>query len=72
MIRNAGVVLSRANIMEHVWTADSDPFSNTVEAHIRNIRKKLNAGNKPNLIVNMQGRGYMMDIPGKNGLKSKS
>ncbi|MES2931863.1 MAG: winged helix-turn-helix domain-containing protein, partial [Pseudomonadota bacterium] len=38
MMRHPGIVLSRAMIMEHVWTADSDPFSNTVEAHIRNIR----------------------------------
>jgi DNA-binding response OmpR family regulator len=49
--------------MEHVWTADSNPFSNTVEAHIRNLRLKLNVGNKPNLIVNVSGRGYVMDTP---------
>lgn len=62
MVRNAGVVLSRASIMEHVWTSDSDPFSNTVEAHIRNIRKKLNVGGKPDLIKNVPGRGYIMKL----------
>ena len=41
LARNAGTVVSRSAIMEHVWTADSDPFSNTVESHIRNVRKKL-------------------------------
>jgi len=63
LMRNAGVVLSRAQLMEHVWTADGNPFSNTVEAHIRNLRKKLNAGRAPNLIANVPGRGYVIDTP---------
>ncbi len=63
MVKHAGTVLSRALIMEHVWTADSNPFSNTVEAHIRNLRKKLNVGRKPSLIANIPGRGYIIDTP---------
>jgi len=62
-MRNVGVVISRALIMEHVWTADSNPFSNTVEAHIRNLRKKININSRPNLIVNIPGRGYIIDSP---------
>ena len=62
MMRNLGVVLSRALIMEHVWTADNDPFSNTVEAHMRNLRKKLNEGNKQDLIKNLPGHGYIMEL----------
>lgn len=62
-MRNVGVILSRALLMEHVWTADSNMFSNTVEAHIRNLRKKINAGNRPNLIANVPGRGYVIDTP---------
>jgi len=61
LMRNRGVVVSRALLMEHVWTADSDPFSNTVEAHIRNVRKKINAGGRQNLIKNIAGRGYVID-----------
>ncbi|MDE1975261.1 MAG: response regulator transcription factor [Patescibacteria group bacterium] len=60
---NPGIILSRAQLMEHIWTADSNPFSNTIEAHIRNLRMKLNAGGLPNLIANLQGRGYIMDTP---------
>jgi two-component system, OmpR family, copper resistance phosphate regulon response regulator CusR len=62
-LRNPGKVLSRAVIMEHVWAADQDPFSNTVEAHIRNVRKKINAGYRPSLIINIPGRGYVLDRP---------
>lgn len=63
LIKHKGTLVSRALLMEHVWTADSNPFSNTVEAHMRNLRVKLNAGNKPNLIVNLPGRGYVIDTP---------
>jgi DNA-binding response OmpR family regulator len=62
-MRHPEKVLSRAVIMEHVWTADQDPFSNTVEAHIRNVRKKINTGHRPSLIINVPGRGYVLDRP---------
>jgi two-component system OmpR family response regulator len=60
LMRNKGNPVSRVLIMEHVWTADSDIFSNTVETHMRNLRKKLNVANKPDLISNIIGRGYMI------------
>ena len=60
LLHNQGSIVSRTLIMEHVWTADSDPFSNTVEAHIRNLRKKINIKNRPDLITNIPGRGYMI------------
>jgi len=63
LMRNKGTVVSRALLLEHVWTADSDPFSNTLEAHVRNVRKKLNVENKPDLIVTVPGRGYLIDTP---------
>lgn len=64
-MRHSGIVLSRALLMEHVWTADSDPFSNTIEAHIRNLRKKINANGKANLIFNIPGRGYVIEKQNK-------
>ncbi len=63
LMMHAGVIMSRSLIMEYVWTAESDPFSNTVEAHIRNIRKKLTSQKQPNLILNLPGRGYVIDTP---------
>lgn len=60
LVRHKGTIVSRVLIMEHVWTADSDLLSNTIEAHIRNIRRKLRISDKPNLISNIAGRGYMI------------
>lgn len=61
LMRNQGTILSRAMIMEHVWNAESDPFSNTIEAHILNLRKKIDINDRTTLIRNIPGRGYTID-----------
>jgi len=63
LMRHPGTVMSRATLMEQVWTADSDPFSNTIEAHIRNLRKKLGSDGGEDMIINIPGRGYLLDTP---------
>jgi DNA-binding response OmpR family regulator len=57
LMKNRGNVVSRGMIIEHVWNLESDPFSNTIETHIMNIRKKISDMDK-NLIVSIPGRGY--------------
>lgn len=61
LMKNPGMVLSRSLIMERVWSNESDPFSNTIESHILNLRKKINVGRKKDLIRNVPGRGYTID-----------
>jgi DNA-binding response OmpR family regulator len=58
LMRHQGLVVSRGMLMEHVWNAESDPFSNTIEAHILNVRKKIDDMNKRRLIQTIPGRGY--------------
>lgn len=58
--RNRGRVVSRGYINESVWENDTNPFSNTIEAHIRNLRKKLDGG-KAKLIRTVPGRGYIVE-----------
>lgn len=59
LARNPGKVITRAELLEEVWNRDSDPFSNTVEAHIRNLRKKLESDRK--IIHTVPGRGYKIE-----------
>jgi DNA-binding response OmpR family regulator len=61
LMKNPSIAVSRSMILEHVWSANSDPFSNTVEAHITNIRRKMKNGNKKDIIKNVPGRGYIID-----------
>lgn len=61
LIRNNGDVVSRGTIMEHVWDLDSNPFSNSIETHVFNLRKKLEKKNE-RLIVNVPARGYRINL----------
>lgn len=61
LIRNKNIVVSRGQILEHVWDMSVDPFSNTIETHIMNLRKKLQ-DTKRKFIVSMPGRGYKLNL----------
>jgi len=62
LLKNRGRIISRVVIMEHVWDANADPFSNTIESHITNLRRKINLTGKKELIHTVSGRGYKVDI----------
>jgi len=57
IMRNAGTVLSRGMMLEHVWDMNVDPFTNTIDVHIRSIRKKMN-DDEGNVIKTIHGMGY--------------
>lgn len=61
MMRNCGTIVSRGMLMEHVWNDTVDAFSNTIEAHIRSLRQKIDAGDGNKLIQTVPGRGYKID-----------
>lgn len=61
LLAHQGVVLSRQDIMEHVWDYNADPFSNTIEVHIGNLRRKLETA-KQRFIFTIPNRGYKLDV----------
>lgn len=64
LMRNAGRVLSRAQISEEVWDIDFDTGTNVVEAYIKLVRKKVDRDFEPKLIHNRVGLGYILtDTP---------
>lgn len=56
LLRHPGQVLSREQLLSHVWGYDFDPGSNVVDVYIRYLRKKL--GN--DLIETVRGMGYRL------------
>lgn len=62
LMRNRGKIVSRQQILEQVWDYNADPFSNSIEAHITSLRRKLNINKNRNLIYNFPGRGYKMAL----------
>ncbi len=61
LMANQGIFLSRQNIMDKVWDENTDPFSNTVEVHIMNLRKKLET-EMEHYIFTASNRGYKVDL----------
>jgi two-component system copper resistance phosphate regulon response regulator CusR len=56
-LRHPGEVLSRTRIYEQVWDERYDGLSNTLEVHVMELRRKLEA-HGPRLIHTLRGRGY--------------
>jgi two-component system copper resistance phosphate regulon response regulator CusR len=62
-VRHPNEVLSRTRLYEHVWDERYDGLSNTLEVHIMELRRKLEA-HGPRLIHTLRGRGYVFgDAP---------
>lgn len=64
-LRHPGEVLSRTRIYEQVWDERYDGLSNTLEVHIKELRKKLDVRG-PRLIHTLRGRGYVFDLESRS------
>jgi len=60
LLRNAGRVVSKTMIMEHVWDYNFDPQTNVVEARISRLRDKLDRDFAKKLIHTIRGVGYVL------------
>ena len=60
MIRNKGHVLTREQMIEHVWSYDYEGASNMVDVYIRNLRKKIDDGQEKRLIHTVRYMGYVL------------
>jgi two-component system OmpR family response regulator len=60
LMRNAGRVVSKTMIMEHVWSYNFDPQTNVVEARICRLRDKIDRDFDKKLIQTVRGVGYVL------------
>jgi two-component system copper resistance phosphate regulon response regulator CusR len=65
-LRHPDEVLSRTRIYEHVWDERYDGLSNTLEVHVMELRRKLEA-HGPRLIHTLRGRGYLFGVRAGEG-----
>lgn len=61
LARQRGMTVSRTMLLDHVWEAGTDIFSNTIETHMHTLRRKLAAAGCVNLIRTVSGLGYAID-----------
>ena len=60
LARNAGKVVSRTMIMEHVWDYNFDPMTNVVDARICKLRDKIDRDFGTKLLHTVWGAGYVL------------
>ena len=60
LMLNAGRVLSRTMIIEHVWDQSFDGATNIVDVHVRHLRNKIDEGRERKLIRTVRGVGYVV------------
>ena len=62
LVRNAGTVLSRYDIYEHVWDGALDVESKTLDVYIGYLRRKTEGGGEPRIIHTVRGIGYVARV----------
>jgi DNA-binding response OmpR family regulator len=60
LMRHPSQVLSREQILSHVWGHDSDTSSNIVDVYVGYLRRKLNRDGERPLLATVRGAGYRM------------
>lgn len=58
---NAGRLMGREEIAEHVWNEDFDPFSNLIEVYIGRLRRIVDRDRSVKLIHTIRGSGYILE-----------
>jgi DNA-binding response OmpR family regulator len=64
LIHRPRVIVSKRELLEHLYDYNWEHHSNVIEAHVSNLRKKLDAGTQQPSIETLRGRGYRM-VAGK-------
>lgn len=60
LIFHTNEAVDRMRLLHHVWGEEIDEFSNTVDVHIRYLRRKIDDGHRLKLIRTVVGKGYML------------
>jgi two-component system, OmpR family, response regulator len=60
LVRNAGCVVTRSMLLEHVWDIHFDPQTSVVESHMSRLRAKLSQGVATEYIRTIRGAGYVL------------
>jgi two-component system OmpR family response regulator len=63
LMRNAGRVVTRTMLLEHVWEFHFDPTTNIIETHISRLRSKIDRGFDAELLETVRGSGYLLRAP---------
>ncbi len=60
LMRNAGQVVTRTMLLEHVWDYHFDPQTNVIDVHVSRLRSKIDKGFERPMLHTIRGSGYML------------
>jgi two-component system response regulator PhoP len=60
LVLRAGQIVSKTEILDHLYDFSEESFSNVVEVHISALRRKLNTGSQRVGIHTVRGLGYVI------------
>ena len=60
LMRHPNEVVNREELLCHLWDFNYDSFSNVVDVHVKNLRKKLDKRNSPSILETVRGVGYRL------------
>jgi two-component system, OmpR family, response regulator len=63
LMRNAGHVVTRTMLLEHVWDYHFDPQTNVIDVHISRLRQKIDKNFPKSLLHTIRGAGYCLRAP---------
>jgi DNA-binding response OmpR family regulator len=65
LARNAGRVVSRAELMAHVWDDTRTTYSNIIDVYASRLRRKVDEGEPVALVTTLRGSGFLLEAPGQ-------
>jgi two-component system copper resistance phosphate regulon response regulator CusR len=63
LARSAGRVVSRAELMAHVWDDTRNMYSNIIDVYASRLRRKIDDGEKVALFTTLRGSGFVLEAP---------
>lgn len=63
LLQNAGTVVTRQALMHYAWQGNQDPWTNTIDVHIKYLRDKIDRPFATPLIKTVHGLGYKLEAP---------
>ena len=63
LARHAGQVVSRADLMAHVWEDSRNTFSNIIDVYASRLRRKIDEGEADAIFTTVRGSGFILEAP---------
>ncbi len=59
-LRHPGEVVNREDLLSHLWDFNYESFSNVIDVHVKNLRRKLARGDRGDVLETVRGIGYRL------------